>query len=346
MVLKSIGKFGLEEIPEPSASVEEVIVKVEACAICGSDLRTFRYGHPLIKLPHLLGHEVSGTIVEVGKQVRGYEEGDRVAIAPGAPCGRCTYCYKGIQNLCVSRIIMGVHFPGAFAQYVRIPGQSVKAGSVVKISDHLAFEEATLGDPLVASLNGQQIVNTSLGDKVVIMGAGPIGCLHVSLSKLRGAAKTILMDINDDRLKMGLQFEPSVSFNSIREDPVERVKRETEGFGADVVIVACTAAQAQEQAVRMAAKRGRILFFAGLPKDNPFASLDSNLIHYRELAIYGSFGSTIPQYRQALSLLSNGNIDGKRYITFALPLKETVRGVEAIERGEALKVVLKPWEND
>jgi L-iditol 2-dehydrogenase len=241
---------------------------------------------------------------------------------------------------------MGVHFPGAFAQYVRIPGQSVKAGSVVKISDHLTSEEATLGDPLVASLNGQQIVNTSLGDKVVIMGAGPIGCLHVSLSKLRGAAKTILMDINDDRLEMGLQFEPSVSFNSTREDPVEWVKSETEGLGADVVIVACTAAQAQEQAVRMAAKRGRILFFAGLPKDNAFASLDSNLIHYRELAIYGSFGSTIPQYRQALSLLSSGNIDGKRYITFSLPLEETARGVEAVESGEALKVVLKPWEND
>jgi L-iditol 2-dehydrogenase len=345
MVLKSIGSFELEELPEPAAGTGEIIVKVEACAICGSDLRTYRHGHPLIQLPHLLGHEVSGTVAQVGKQVDEYQTGDRVAIAPGAPCRKCKYCYRGLQNLCENRIVMGTHFPGAFAQYLRVPAQSVSAGAVVKIPEHLSYEEATLGDPLVASINGQQIVNTSLGDQVVIMGAGPVGCLHIALAKLRGAAKTILMDVNDSRLDMAEPFSPSVLVNNQREDPISLVQRETDGMGADVVVVACTSAQAQEQAIRMAAKRGRILFFAGLPRDNPFARLDSNLIHYRELRIYGSFGSTILQYRQALRLLATGAIRGKDLISLVLPLRAMTQGLEAVERGDVLKAVLRPWND-
>lgn len=336
-----------EEVPNPKITEDQFLLKVGAVAICGSDLRTYLHGHFKITPPHILGHEFAGTIVEVGGNVEGVKVGDRVAVHPGIPCGHCYYCKKGQQNMCEDRPGIGTSIPGAMAEYVAIPKGTLEAGTVAPIPEGKDFELGTLGDPLVSALNGQENVDIQFGDTVVILGAGAIGMYHAMLSRLRGAQQIILANPGKDRLDYAKDHNIADHYFDLK--PGEENKKEfqdfvndlTEGRGAEVVIVANTATASAVQGVELAAKNGKVMLFAGFPKDAPQLSLDGNLIHYRQLKVMGSLGSTPLQYQKAIKMLVNGQVDGRAVVTNRIPLSKIVKeGFEKMIDGTAIKVVV------
>ena len=199
-------------------------------------------------------------------------------------------------------------------------------------------------EPLSCVINGQDYLHVEKGDVVVVIGAGPIGCMHAELARARGASKVILFDVSDLRLKLAERFEGITPINSAKEDPVRKVMDITNGVGADVIVVACGVNAAQEQAIQMAAKRGRISLFAGLPKDNPYLKFDANAVHYKELSVFGAFASYRKQYEEALNLIASGKLDAKKFITNTFPLEDVVKAIETAKKGEGLKVVINVAE--
>jgi len=332
----------IEERPVPVPSENELLLKVGACAICGTDLRTSRHGASNITEPVILGHEVAGTVVEAGKALRGYSTGDRVAVAPAVPCGDCPYCLRGIQSMCDNLRSIGYQFHGGFAEYMIAPWPAVKAGCVNRVPDNLSFEEATLAEPLACAINAQELLGVGMEDTVAILGAGPLGCMHADLASVRGARKVILTDIRERRLALARKFAADVFLDGSREPLAERIKEETGGAGASVVIVAAPSAAAQEQAVTLAAKRGRISFFGGLPKTSPMTTVNANLIHYRELFVVGAYGSMPRHNRLALDLLAAGRVHAPELVGMVVPLEKLAEGLEAVAQGRVLKVVVRP----
>lgn len=169
----------VEEVPVPTIADNEVLVKVDACSICGTDVRTYKFGHTRIKGRRITGHEFAGVIAKVGSQVQGLAEGDEVMVVPGINCGTCEFCRAGLENLCQHRTIIGFDYDGAFAEYVRIPAQAVAMGNVKKLPKNVPFKAGALVEPFTAVYNGQTLLNIKPGDRVAIIGAGPIGVMHL-----------------------------------------------------------------------------------------------------------------------------------------------------------------------
>jgi L-iditol 2-dehydrogenase len=213
---------------------------------------------------------------------------------------------------------------------------------VNSVPENLSFDEAALAEPLACVINAQELLGVGEGDTVVVLGAGPVGCLHAGLAKVRGAAKVMLVDIRPERLQMAETFGADLLVDGSREDVRARVLDETDGEGASVVIVAAPSNRAQEQAMGLAARRGRVNFFGGLPKTNPTISLDSNVVHYRELSILGSYGSRPRHNRVALELIAASRLRVRSLIGLELPLDRVVEGLHAVEQGRVLKVIMRP----
>ncbi len=341
-ILEEVGKLVIKDVDSPRIEPKGLMIKVEACAICGTDVKVYHYGHRLIQPPRITGHEVAGTIVEVGREVKGYKMGDRVAVAPAIPCGQCYYCRKGMQSMCDNLTAIGFHYDGGFAEYMAVPPRAVENGCVNSIPDNVTFDEAALAEPLACAINGQELSGVKLGDVVVIVGAGPLGCLHADLAKAQGATKVIISEVSLSRLGMSKISQADIFINPQEEDPVKRVMEETGGRGADVVIVACSSGAAQEQALHMVAKRGNINFFGGLPKDHSIIHFDSNLPHYREFQVVGTHGSAPRHNRLALTLIGSGKIIAKKYITHRFPIEKLLEGLAMVEKAEGLKILIKP----
>jgi L-iditol 2-dehydrogenase len=336
------GDLRVADVPRPGIADSELLLEVGACGLCGSDLRTFRHGARNIHKPVVLGHELSGTIVEVGAAVNGYRPGHRVAVAPAIPCCACTYCRRGAETMCEQLRSIGYEFDGGLAEFMVVPASAVKAGCVNLLPDNLPFAEAAIAEPLACVINAQELLGVGEGDTVVVIGAGPVGCLHAGLARVRGAALTMLVDLRPERLTMAGTFGADITVDASREDVRARVLEATGGTGASVVIVAAPSNRAQEEAVLLAARRGRINLFGGLPKTNPFISLDANVVHYRELTIVGSYGSRPDHNRQALELVARGALPIRALIGLELPLERVVDGLLAVEEGRVMKVVVRP----
>lgn len=334
----------IQNVPDPPCPERGMIVEVEACGVCGSDLRTFQSGHPRVTPPWIIGHEVAGVVVEVGKEVRDFQVGDRVAVAPPVYCGKCWYCKRGIYYLCINQRELAQAWPGGFAEYMVIPEEALAFGSIHRIPDGLSFEEAAISEPASSCVNAHEIAGTSLEDTVVIIGAGPIGCFHVEIARARGARKIILMDVLESRLELAQRFAPDhlIQNTSKSKEYINEVKELTDGLGASVIIVACPSGEAQKDALAMAAKGGRVLLFGGLPKDQSQVLFDSNLIHYRGLHVIGATTFSPKHHQIALQMFAQGKIHAREYITHVLPLERFAEGLEALLQGKALKVVLKP----
>ncbi len=330
------------EMPRPEIAETEILLRVGACALCGSDVRTFRHGARNIDRPVVLGHELSGTIEAVGAAVSGYRPGERVAVAPGVPCGECVYCRRGIETMCERLRSIGYEFDGGLAEFMAVPASAVRAGCVNPVPDGVAFPEAAIAEPLACVINAQELLDVRDGDTVVVIGAGPVGCLHAGLARLRGAATVVLVDMRAERLQLARTFGADLTIDAAREDVTARVLETTGGTGASVVIVAAPSNRAQEQSIALAARRGRINFFGGLPKTNPMISLDANAVHYRELFIVGSYGSRPAHNRQALELVAGRRLPVRALIGLELPLDRVIDGMLAVEQGRVMKVVVRP----
>jgi L-iditol 2-dehydrogenase len=340
--LHAPGDLRVEDVPAPVAGPGELTIRVRSCATCGTDAKIFHHGHHHISLPRVLGHEIAGEVAEVGSGVNGWSPGDRVQVIAAIPCGVCHYCRRGQETVCEDLESMGYQYDGGFAELMRVPRRVLDRDGLNRIPDHVPFEQASLTEPLACVLNGQEIGGVGDGDVVVILGAGPIGCLHVRLARARGAATVILADVNRFRLDLAARSKPDSLIDGSTEDTVDAVRKQTDGRGADVVITATAAGQAQEQALEMAARRGRISLFGGLPRDNPIIRFDSNLVHYQELFVLGAYGSAPHHNREALALISSGAVPVGDLITHRLPLDEVHRAIDTVTKGEGLKVVIEP----
>jgi L-iditol 2-dehydrogenase len=336
------GDLRIEDAPLPEPGPGEVTIRVRSCATCGTDAKIFHHGHHHISLPRVLGHEIAGEVADVGPGVERWSPGDRVQVIAAIPCGACYYCQRGQETVCEDLESIGYQYDGAFAEFMRVPRKVIDVEGVNRIPAGVPFEAASLTEPLACVLNGQEIADVREGDTVVILGAGPIGCLHTRLARARGATKVILSDINQTRLDLAARAQPDALINGAKEDPVDAVRKLTDGRGAEVVITATGAGQAQEQALEMAARRGRISLFGGLPRDNSIIRFDSNLVHYRELFVVGAYGSAPRHNREALALISSGAVPVEDLITHRLSLGEVHRAIDTVTKGEGLKAVIEP----
>jgi L-iditol 2-dehydrogenase len=334
-------RMEVKEVPKPKCREGEVLLQVKACAICGTDGRIYFHGQKNVVPPAIIGHEIAGDIVEVGAGVKGHKMGDRVTVVTSIGCGHCRYCQRGLVHMCPEASHIGYEHPGGFAEYVAIPAEAVRQNAVIEFPDGMPYDVAAMVEPLSCCINGQEYLHIGRGDIVVVVGAGPIGCMHLMLAKAAGAGKTIIIDVDEKRLKMAERFAPDVIVDGRAGSSVEKVMAETGGLGTEVVIVACGSHQAQEDAVRMAAKMGRVSYFAGLPKDKPTIVFDSNLVHYREISVFGAFASHRAQFVKALELIESGRIDAAKVITHRFPLERIVEGIITTKKGEGLKSVVE-----
>lgn len=339
------GDLRLEDVPEPVCGTEEVKIRVRNCSTCGTDVKIRRNGHQNLTPPRIIGHEIAGEIVEVGHDVAGgWLPGDRVQIIAAVPCGTCHECRKGWMAVCQNQTSMGYQYDGGFAEYMIVPREVLAVAGMNRIPEGLSFAEASAAEPFACAINAQEQLGIQAGDDVVIFGAGPIGCMHVRIARgVHQAGRVILVDINAERLRMSADaVHPDVVINASEVDVVEEIRRLTEGRGADVVITATPANITQEQAVAMAARNGRISFFGGLPKTDPTITLDSNIVHYRQLHIHGANGSAPEHNRQALAYIASGEVPVADLITRRLPLADVMSAFDIVERGEAIKVTVEP----
>jgi L-iditol 2-dehydrogenase len=333
----------IEDAPEPECGPDEVKLRVRNCSTCGTDVKILHNGHQNLSPPRIIGHEVAGEVVEVGADVSGWSVGDRAQVIAAVPCGECYECRRGWMAVCENQTSVGYQYDGGFAEYMIVPRQVLKVDGLNRIPDNIGFDEASAAEPFACAINAQELVGVGEGDTVVVFGAGPIGCLHTRLARARGAERVFLIDVLADRLAMSAEaVKPDEVINGREVDVVERVKELTGGRGADVVITATAANVAQEQAIRMAARRGRISFFGGLPKTNPFIQCDSNLVHYRELMIMGANGSAPSHNKRALEYIASGEVPVKDLITVHLPLERVLEAFDIVAKGEAIKVTVEP----
>ena len=334
----------VEDVPVPKIGSRELLVKVASASICGTDLRIFHGNHRMypdgtIRIP---GHEVVGTIAEAGAEVENYSVGQRVFCAPNTGCGHCLQCISGNNNLCVNYDAIGVTYDGGFAEYVRIPANSVRQGNVIPIHESVDPAVAALTEPFACVLRGQNALHMKPGEVVLIMGAGPIGVMHAKLAKARGAGRVIVSEPIADRAAQARRLGADRVADPIAENLKTVLNEESQGRGADVIIVAAPVHAAQESALDLAAIGGRINFFGGLPKDRAFINFDSNLVHYKELVITGTTACSTADCWQAAQIVNSGLVDLSDVISKRFPLKEAVMAFAAAEDRKSLKIVLEP----
>ena len=335
----------LEDVPEPTCGTDEVKIRVKNCSTCGTDVKIRKNGHQNLAPPRIIGHEIAGEVVEVGSGVAGdWKPGDRVQVIAAVPCGKCHECRKGWMAVCQNQTSVGYQYDGGFAEYMIVPREVLAVDGMNRIPDGVGFAEASAAEPFACAINAQEQLGIEPGDEVVIFGAGPIGCMHVRIARgVHGAGRIILIDINSERLKMSADaVQPDVVVNASEVNIVEEILKLTGGRGADVVITATPANITQEQAVSMAARNGRISFFGGLPKTNPTITLDSNLVHYRQLHIHGANGSAPEHNRRALDYIASGEVPVADLITRRIRLRDVMDAFGIVERGEAIKVTVEP----
>ncbi len=338
-VLEDLDRLVVKDVPVPEIDDDSALLRVEATSVCGSDIRIFHHGNPRVTPPTILGHEASGTVVKVGKNVQRVKEGDRVAIGADFPCGQCKWCRNGLLNNCTTNYAVGYQIPGAFAEYMKLP-KLLLAGPVTPIADQLSFEQAALAEPLACAINGFELVNLSLGKSVVIIGLGPIGCMMIDLARIMGATQVIGAQRSLVRMEIARQYGADVYIDTSNEDLVARVLEETGGEGADVVITASASVEVHEQSMDMVAHRGYVNLFGGLPKGTRPLSILSNTIHYKECFVTGSHGSTPRQHELAVHLLEKGLVRVAPLMTHHFQLREINQAFATMESRQGMKMIV------
>jgi L-iditol 2-dehydrogenase len=343
IVYHAPGDIRVEDVPAPACGKDEVLVDVDACAVCGTDLKSQVHGNPRIKAPLTMGHEFTGVAREVGPDAAGgIAVGDRVVMATSVSCGQCCYCQRGWRNLCGDLAPMGFSYPGGMAEQTVIPARALVNGHVVKTPADMPAKHACLAEPVSCAVNSLSHCHLQGGETVLILGAGPLGLMNACVARALGAGKIILSEINDDRLAQAEGFGCDILINPTKEDLTECVMGQTNGLGADVAVVAAPAAPPQEQAITLVRKRGTVVLFASLPAGNSMLNIDSRPIHYNELRVVGTSDSTPEHVKTAVELLANGKIPGDKLATHTLPLDGIHDAFELMTSGKSLRVVLEP----
>jgi len=330
----------IEQIPLPLCGEGELVAKVEACAVCGSDMKAYLSGNPRMKPPIVMGHEFSAVIVEA--KAPGFSVGERIVMATSISCGTCAYCRKGWKNLCANVQPMGFGYNGGMAEYVVIPALALTRGHVIKVPAQVKPLHACLAEPVSCAVNSCENSQVTPGDTVLVMGAGPMGILNGLVARQYGAKQVILSEINPERLAQAAVFGFDRLVNPAQEDLDAIVKELTGGYGADVVIVAAPAAAPQEQALSLVRKRGTVCLFASLPAGKSAITLDSRLLHYGELRVVGTSDSTPEHVTKAIEILGQPSFPAEQIITHQLSFEGFKEAIDLMKSGTALRVVLRP----
>ncbi|MHC4132124.1 MAG: alcohol dehydrogenase catalytic domain-containing protein [Planctomycetota bacterium] len=342
VVYHAPGDIRVEEIAVPTCGNDELRVRIDACAVCGTDLKSYLNGNPRIKAPQVMGHEFTGLVETVGSEVRGFSVGDRIVMATSISCGECFYCENGWRNLCANLAPMGFSYPGGMAEFTVIPGRAITNGHVVKVPEGVKAEHAALSEPLSCAVNSAGNCGIKEGDTVVVVGAGPMGIMNACVAQQYGAAKVIMAEVNEIRLKQAENFGFDLVVNSEKEDLEQIVKDETGGIGADVVIVAAPAAKPQEDALNYVRKQGAVCLFASLPSGKSELTIDSRVLHYGQIKLVGTSDSTDVHVKKAVEMISSGTLPADKLASHILSLDGVFEAYELMQCGEALRVVLKP----
>lgn len=343
-VYKGRNKIDVEEVPIPEINDNELLIKVKACNICGTDIKILQYGYHKIKEGEhrILGHEVVGEVCKKGENVTAFNFGDRVSVAPDIGCGHCELCVAGHNNLCNDYKAFGINLDGGFAEYMKVTEKALMGGNLIKMPANLSFLEASINEPLSCVYNAYESLKTGPSDNVLIIGAGVMGILHLILSKIAGARRVIVSDVTDDRLKIAKKYRADTILNPSKVNLKKEVFNNTGGRGADVIITACSIPSVQEEALELAAKLGRINFFGGLPEGKDSIMFKSNIVHYRQLMITATTGSTISQFIKSMEILSKKEFDFRGLITHTFSLKDIKDAFEMAMSGKGLKISIVP----
>ena len=333
----------IEDVADPTLDDGEVLLQIDACAVCGTDLRTYRHGDKKIEPPRILGHEFCGRVVESAAPDANVKVGDRVSMYIVLVHETDRYTEMGRENLSSHRTTMSYHHDGAYAPLMKVPALAVRQGNLFPVTSDISDTTMAIAEPLGCCMNAHSRLGVGLKDTVAVIGAGPIGMMHACLARLQGAQKVFVLDINPARLKMAERFDIDGTVLVERDGShCEKVRELTGGLGTDVTIVAVSAAQAQNDALEIAGKAGRVNFFAGLPKSNPVAPINCNHIHYKELELSGSYSEKKSDFQAAFALLHSGRFPGEDFVTHTLPLSRMTEAFPLMESGEALKVCILP----
>lgn len=332
----------LEELQKPKAADDELLIKIDACAVCGTDMKTFYNGNPRIKPPRVMGHELTGIVETAGIETDGFELGDRIVMATSISCGECIYCKEGYPNLCLNLSPMGFGYNGGMAEYTVIPSRALKNGHVIKVPKSIKAEHAALAEPLSCAINSNENAGVKEGSTVLVMGAGPLGILNLCVAREFGAKKTLISQTSELRLKKAAEFDCDVIIDVKNENLKERVMEETNGLGVDVVIVTAPSAAAQQEALGLVRKRGSVCLFASLPAGKSEILLDSRLIHYNEITITGCSDSAPRHVEKAVELLGRPGFPADKIVSHVLPLTGFRDALKLMKTGESLRVVLIP----
>ncbi|HZU04069.1 MAG TPA: alcohol dehydrogenase catalytic domain-containing protein [Ktedonobacteraceae bacterium] len=342
-VFQRPGRMEVMEVDTPDIGADEVLVKVGANTICGTDVRIFRGEKTKgIPLPTILGHEMAGHVYQVGRQVRGYEVGAPVAMAPVIACYRCFYCQNGMENVCPHQKIVGYDVKGGLSEYVRIPADAVAAGNLFVAQNDVPSEYLALAEPLACCVNGHRRSQIRLNSSVLIMGSGPIGLFHLQLSLLAGARTVIVSEPSAPRRAIASTFGAHITVDPTVEDLSSIVSDATGGLGVDSVIICIGVPSLVNDALHMARQGGRINIFAGLAAKG-WAEVEANLIHYKELEVTGTANSRRTDYQTALQLIESGRIEVGPMVTDRYPLRAACEAFDKAASREGIKVAVLPF---
>lgn len=326
----------IQELPIPTINDEEVLFKVMASGICGSDVIEW-YRVP--KAPRVLGHEATGIITQVGNKVKGVKIGDRVFVSHHVPCNQCRYCQRGNHTACHTLHTTN-YYPGGFAQYIRVPKINVSFG-IYKLPDTMSFEEGTFIEPLACVSRGQRLSNLKKDNTLLIIGSGISGILHVQLAKFKGVKTIVAADINQYRLELAKKFGAHHALDASASLP-EKLKEITGGHLADQVIVCTGATSAALSAMNCVENGGTILFFA-VPDPTVKLPIPINQFWRNEITMRTSYGAAPNDLEDSIKVLETGKINVKDMITHRLDIREAQEGFRLMtEAGQSLKVILEP----
>ncbi len=344
-IIKKPGVIKIEEVALPKPDVGEVLLKVDACALCGTDQRVLK-GEKHVDVP-IVGHEIAGTIVETGEGVGGFKKGERYAIQTVIGCGNCSMCKKHQENLCENGFTaIGYQYNGGFAEYMVMPKVGVDQGCLIPIPEDMSAETATLLEPLSCCINGMRCIPLEDAQHVLIFGGGIIGVLNGLVAKARGAKQITIADISQERLdllrQLKLPFDNYI--NTKKQEPVDSIQRTTGKSEVDVVVVAASVKSLVATGMKLLARSGHLSIFAGMPKSDPVDAIDLNHIHYSELHIHGANSSVRIDYLKARDYLTSGEIDGNALITHNFPLERfnDAVAIQANPASGAMKVIISP----
>lgn len=342
IVLRKPGEFGPEVVSDPRPGAGEILLRVKACALCGTDIRVLEGTKTRgVRYPSIIGHEFAGAVEEVGRDVKGFRRGDRVSVAPVMACHACRYCMEARENACRNRAAIGYEYDGGFAELVCLPARAVEYGHVVRIPDGIGFDEAALAEPLACCINGIRKADVGLGDIVLVVGAGPIGLMHLQLARAAGAGVVLVSEPNPRRREEAGRFGADRVVDPATENLREIVLAASGGLGADALIMAIGVPGIVNDLLKLVRKGGRLNLFAGFP-DAGATTIEANLIHYNEIVVNGTSAATRLDYLTAVSMIASRRVHVKDLVTHRLGLDDFHEAYDLHRAGAGLKLVIEP----